>query len=76
MRESCPRGEIGFGGCRCQALALTDDARKTDPVCVYSPARALVTAVSEGAPADEFAYRRYAAKSAKRADDMAVAAEP
>ena len=51
MREpclSCPRREIGFGGCRCQALALTDDARKTDPVCVYSPARALVTAALGG----------------------------
>ena len=38
-------------------------------------ARALVTAASAGAPADEFAYRRCAAKNAKRADDMAVAAD-
>ena len=70
MREpclSCPRKEIDFGGCRCQAFALTGDARNTDPVCVYSPARALVTAAAVGAPADEFAYRRYVAKNEKRA---------
>ncbi|TCT04274.1 pyrroloquinoline quinone biosynthesis protein PqqE [Aquabacter spiritensis] len=37
---SCPRREVDFGGCRCQALALAGDARATDPVCVYSPKRA------------------------------------
>jgi pyrroloquinoline quinone biosynthesis protein E len=47
MREpcvSCPRREIDFGGCRCQALAFTGDARNADPVCEYSPARPLVEA--------------------------------
>jgi PqqA peptide cyclase len=40
MREpcrSCPRKEIDFGGCRCQAFALTGDARNADPVCHLSP---------------------------------------
>lgn len=40
MREpcrSCERREVDFGGCRCQAMALTGDARNTDPVCVLSP---------------------------------------
>ncbi|MBO0733132.1 MAG: pyrroloquinoline quinone biosynthesis protein PqqE [Methylocapsa sp.] len=40
MREpcrSCPRREIDFGGCRCQAFALTGDARQADPVCHLSP---------------------------------------
>jgi pyrroloquinoline quinone biosynthesis protein E len=40
MREpcrSCDRREIDFGGCRCQAMALTGDARNADPVCVLSP---------------------------------------
>jgi PqqA peptide cyclase len=40
MREpcrSCPRREIDFGGCRCQAFALTGDARNADPVCHLSP---------------------------------------
>jgi pyrroloquinoline quinone biosynthesis protein E len=64
MREpcaSCARKEIDFGGCRCQALALTGDARNTDPVCVYSPARALVAAAVEEAQgeAPAIAYRRY-----------------
>ena len=34
MREpcrSCPRKTIDYGGCRCQALALTGDAREADP---------------------------------------------
>ena len=36
---SCARREIDFGGCRCQAFALTGDARATDPVCHLSPAQ-------------------------------------
>ena len=35
---SCERREIDFGGCRCQAFALTGDAAATDPVCHLSPA--------------------------------------
>ena len=35
--RSCDRREIDFGGCRCQAMALTGDARNADPVCVLSP---------------------------------------
>lgn len=45
MREpcrSCPRQTVDYGGCRCQAFALTGDARNTDPVCVLSPAHAVV----------------------------------
>ncbi len=40
MREpcrSCPRKEIDYGGCRCQAFALTGEARNADPVCHFSP---------------------------------------
>ncbi|ANF58813.1 pyrroloquinoline quinone biosynthesis protein PqqE [Halotalea alkalilenta] len=35
--RSCDRREIDWGGCRCQALALTGDASETDPVCQLSP---------------------------------------
>ncbi len=35
--RSCPRQRVDFGGCRCQALALTGDARNADPVCEKSP---------------------------------------
>ena len=38
--RSCPRKAVDFGGCRCQALALTGDAANADPVCTLSPAPA------------------------------------
>lgn len=44
--RSCPRQEIDFGGCRCQALALAGDAAATDPVCVLSPKHDLVQAIA------------------------------
>ncbi len=40
--RSCPRKEIDFGGCRCQAYQLTDDATRTDPACHLSPDHDLV----------------------------------
>ncbi|MBT2364400.1 pyrroloquinoline quinone biosynthesis protein PqqE [Streptomyces sp. ISL-10] len=45
MREPCRSCELrtrDFGGCRCQAYALTGDATRTDPVCSRSPDHALV----------------------------------
>ena len=47
MREpckSCERRDMDFGGCRCQAMALTGDARNTDPVCTLSPYHNVVAA--------------------------------
>lgn len=35
--RSCDRREIDWGGCRCQALALTGNAAATDPACAKSP---------------------------------------
>ena len=35
--KTCPEKEKDFGGCRCQALALTGDAANADPVCSKSP---------------------------------------
>ena len=35
--RSCPEKVKDFGGCRCQALALTGDAANADPVCDKSP---------------------------------------
>ena len=40
--RSCPRKEMDFGGCRCQAFALTGDPARTDPVCMHSPDHHLV----------------------------------
>jgi pyrroloquinoline quinone biosynthesis protein E len=47
--RSCPLGrqEVDFGGCRCQALALTGDAAATDPVCHLSPEHHLVVEARE-----------------------------
>ena len=42
--RSCPQKEIDFGGCRCQAALLTGKAANTDPVCEFSPNRAIVDA--------------------------------
>jgi pyrroloquinoline quinone biosynthesis protein E len=49
--RSCPLGrqEQDFGGCRCQALALTGDAAATDPVCHLSPNHHLVVDAREAA---------------------------
>jgi pyrroloquinoline quinone biosynthesis protein E len=59
--RSCPRKAVDFGGCRCQAMALTGDAANTDPVCSLSPSRHLIDeAIQEHAGADSYVYRQYA----------------
>ncbi|MGX1547931.1 pyrroloquinoline quinone biosynthesis protein PqqE [Streptomyces adustus] len=35
--RGCARRTEDFGGCRCQAFALTGDAARTDPACSLSP---------------------------------------
>jgi PqqA peptide cyclase len=56
--RSCPRKAVDFGGCRCQAMALTGDAANADPVCALSPHRHLIdAALHEHADTDEYAYR-------------------
>jgi pyrroloquinoline quinone biosynthesis protein E len=55
---SCPRREQDFGGCRCQAFALTGDAAATDPVCHLSPNRAHVTALAAVVDDGAYDYRR------------------
>ncbi|WP_395484825.1 pyrroloquinoline quinone biosynthesis protein PqqE [Streptomyces sp. KHY 26] len=47
--RGCPRREVDFGGCRCQAFQLTGDAARTDPVCHLSPDHELVTRAVEAA---------------------------
>jgi pyrroloquinoline quinone biosynthesis protein E len=48
--RSCPRKEVDFGGCRCQAYQLTGDPAATDPVCALSPHHGIVTGLLTGAP--------------------------
>jgi pyrroloquinoline quinone biosynthesis protein E len=40
--KSCDRRGIDYGGCRCQAFALTGDASATDPACSLAPQHSLV----------------------------------
>jgi pyrroloquinoline quinone biosynthesis protein E len=40
--KTCDRRDVDFGGCRCQAFALTGDASATDPACSLAPQHALV----------------------------------
>src|SRR5215510_14220433 len=56
--RSCPKAKEDFGGCRCQAFALTGDARATDPVCHLSPRHALVAELAEVRADLEYDYRR------------------
>lgn len=59
--QSCPRKEIDFGGCRCQAMALTGDAANTDPACSLSPHHAewaKVADVESHTEAPALIYRR------------------
>jgi pyrroloquinoline quinone biosynthesis protein E len=54
---SCPRRMQDFGGCRCQAFALTGDAAATDPVCHLSPNHALVEALAANRQDEPYSYR-------------------
>jgi pyrroloquinoline quinone biosynthesis protein E len=55
---SCSRRDIDFGGCRCQAFALTGDATATDPVCHLSPHHAELAALAAERSDTPYTYRR------------------
>ena len=55
--RSCDRRDSDFGGCRCQAFALTGDAAATDPACELSPHHALLDLAVQEAAGGGFAYR-------------------
>ncbi len=59
--RGCERREIDWGGCRCQAFALTGDAARTDPACALSPDHELLAAArtETALPAPEFVYRQH-----------------
>ncbi len=72
--RSCDRREIDWGGCRCQAFAVTGNAGDTDPACDLSPnhQRLLQLAQAEsGQTPPPFVYRRLGAG----ADNPETAAE-
>jgi pyrroloquinoline quinone biosynthesis protein E len=55
--RSCPEKTRDFGGCRCQAFALTGDAAATDPACALAPQHGLVAAAHGEAPSAGWRYR-------------------
>ena len=59
--SSCARRFDDFGGCRCQAFALTGDASATDPACSLAPEHGLVLAARRAA--EERPSRRYLYRS-------------
>jgi pyrroloquinoline quinone biosynthesis protein E len=59
--RNCDRREIDWGGCRCQALAMTGDAANADPTCSKSEYHAAFRDLAEkesAEPAPPFIYRR------------------
>jgi PqqA peptide cyclase len=59
---SCPRRDLDFGGCRCQAFTLTGDAAATDPVCQLAPNHARVAELAAVQTDAAYAYRRMASR--------------
>lgn len=58
--RSCDRREVDWGGCRCQAFALTGDASRTDPACALAPDRAVMDVAirARGETPPAFVYRQ------------------
>ncbi|MFC4499266.1 MULTISPECIES: pyrroloquinoline quinone biosynthesis protein PqqE [Streptomyces] len=57
----CPRREEDFGGCRCQAYALTGDAARTDPACGLSPDHHIIRTLADHSSSQvppPYVYRR------------------
>ena len=66
--RSCDQREVDWGGCRCQALAITGDAAVADPACALSSAHGELRALADAAasePPPDFVYRRMTPQSTK-----------
>ncbi|MDB5412822.1 MAG: pqqE [Rubritepida sp.] len=57
--QGCAHAERDWGGCRCQAFALTGDAAATDPACALSPHHAMLAAAVAEAGEARFRYREF-----------------
>lgn len=69
--QSCAFKEIDYGGCRCQAFALTGSAGNTDPACALSPLHEQIfkTAMTESADDNRrFIYRNFSGGTLERDD--------
>ncbi|EHR05235.1 pyrroloquinoline quinone biosynthesis protein PqqE [Bradyrhizobium sp. WSM471] len=70
--KTCEFREIDFGGCRCQAFALTGDAANTDPACALSPLHETIFKQAEREAEGEtnrFVYRNFAGGTLESGND-------
>jgi pyrroloquinoline quinone biosynthesis protein E len=79
--RSCDRRELDWGGCRCQAFAITGDAGETDPACEFSPHHQIMlelAGVESGEAPPGFVYRNYGniPDRAKTATPAVLTADP
>ena len=59
---------VDFGGCRCQAFALTGDAANADPVCTLSPHHDIIeSALADANATTPFTYRKFSRSRSRRA---------
>lgn len=66
--RSCERRTVDWGGCRCQAMALTGDAANADPAChksAWHQSLGALAAAEAAAPPPSFTYRSAAAQRRK-----------
>jgi hypothetical protein len=66
QKASGIRRELDFGGCRCQAFALTSDATATNPVCHLAPDHAEVARLAAIQTDTAYDYRRMRSFSTQR----------
>ena len=72
--QGCEMAEIDWGGCRCQAFALTGDAGNTDPACELSPRHQEIFQMAKAeSEADErrFLYRNFAGGTWEKIEENA-----
>ncbi|WP_420344190.1 pyrroloquinoline quinone biosynthesis protein PqqE [Paenirhodobacter sp.] len=68
--RSCEFKEVDFGGCRCQAFALAQDASATDPACAKSPHHRAIFDLAQAESAagtDALIYRNFSAEAREKA---------
>jgi PqqA peptide cyclase len=76
--RSCDRREIDWGGCRCQAFALTGNPRVADPVCHLAPDHAALGPAIRAAeaPAPLLIYRRIGGPATAPEGAASISATP
>ena len=56
--QGCERAELDWGGCRCQAFAITGEAANTDPACKLSPQHEKMQELATAVTSSAYRFRR------------------